>query len=160
MGKRGKESYYSEDLARDVVEAIAEGTNIVELHGKFGVSRQMVWHWSQDDSKKIGERTFGEVLAEARSWGIEAMLVAAEEQLRTATTTVEVQKAREALHHARWKAAKLAGGRYGDRVAIDHSGEVQTKPADYMPDWLRSKVSGTVPAELDQSGPQPGDAIN
>lgn len=105
-------------------EAIGSRKALTEVAKKVGVSLTRLLAWIAADSERSA-RVREARKAMAVVWDEEA-----EAEIRKARTELGLKKAKEIAHHYRWRAAKVAPGEYGERLAVDHG--VQDNLADQL----------------------------
>lgn len=109
---------FSEDLFSMICEGIADGKSVRAICAKDGMpSQDSFYRWLRE-CEGLSERY-------ARAREAQADLFA-DEIIEIADNTDDPAKARVQIDVRKWRAAKLAPKRYGDKVELEHSGEVNT----------------------------------
>lgn len=119
----GRPSLYSEELADRICESIADGFSLRAICQDSDMpDRNTVMRWLLDPNRS----DFVAKYTRAREMQGDAM---DDKILETADAcTPETAAAdRVKIDAYRWRASKLAPKKYGDKTAVEHSGEVTTK---------------------------------
>lgn len=116
MGKAGRPSIYTPELGESILERLAAGESMVQIcQGEEMPGLRTVMRWAAEDEK------FGTEYARAREAQAEVMddkiLKAADEANK------DPQAARVKVEAYKWRAAKLAPKRYGDRIDVTSGGD-------------------------------------
>jgi hypothetical protein len=125
----GRPSLFSEELAANICERIAEGERLTDICKTPGMpNRRTVWRWTTEN------QAFRDELAratEAATHGLVDELVAV---CRTASKdSVEATDKRTLTENYRWLAARLLAV-YRDRAQVEHSGGVSLNVVTGVPD--------------------------
>lgn len=99
-----------------VCEDIANGKTLTWISEKVGVSIGSVAAWIErpENSARVKYTR----MQMAKVWDEMAL-----DQIQAATDPFELNKAREAAHHYRWRASKIAPREYGDKLDITSDNE-------------------------------------
>lgn len=129
----GRPSGYNEVIADEICRRLALGESVREIcTGSDMPSQSMVYRWLEQHGD------FREQYAQARERQADAKFEKAWE-IAEAATVDNVQVARLQVDTIKWQAAKLSPKKYGDKIDVNHSGEVVA----------RHDLSGYSPDELD-----------
>lgn len=116
MAKAGRPSIYSDEIAERILEGLAEGQSLVQICAADdmpGLRTVMRWAAENED--------FGTEYARAREAQAEVMdakiLTAADE------AKADPQAARVQIEAYKWRAAKLAPKKYGDKIDVTSGGD-------------------------------------
>jgi len=128
-----KHRLYSPELAEDILERLADGESLKSICEREGMpSRGAVNHWVLNDHDGFASR-----YATAREAGLmtlaDDILVISDDGSNDTykdadgndrTNTDVVQRSRLRVDSRKWILAKLMPKQYGDRLDLNHSGEV------------------------------------
>ena len=132
--KRGRPSRYTDALVAKLCRRLAEGETLRAVCGEASMpDKSTVLRWLADDRKAA----FRDQYARAREMRADALF---DEALEIADDTSDdwitteggkrvldhehVQRSRLRVDTRKWAAGKLAPKRYGDKLGLEHSGEV------------------------------------
>ena len=125
----GRPSIYSADLAARICARLAAGESLLSVCKSDDMpARATVNEWVTTNREG-----FADIYARARDAGLDVMseelLAICDEQAEVVTDTgkrydPEVQRDRLRVDTRKWYLSKLAPKRYGDRIAVEHSGSV------------------------------------
>ena len=118
MAKVGRPSSYTKAIGLEICRRMAEGETLTDVCKDPAMpTRGCVWEWTERYPE------FADAYAHARK-----MLAhcAAEDAHDTAMTSADPQLGRLRFDAKRWLAGKLHYAAYGDKLNLDHSGEVKT----------------------------------
>lgn len=116
MGKPGRKTSYTPELAEAILERLASGESMVQICADEqmpGLRTVMRWAVEHDQ--------FGTEYAQAREAQAEVM----DDKILTAADKAkeDPQAARVQIDAYKWRAAKLAPKRYGDKIDVTSGGE-------------------------------------
>jgi len=116
----GRPSIYSTELAGEILAMYAAGLSVSEICREDGMpDRVTLWRWRNENEE------FATAFARAREANAESI---EDEMLKIECQVLlgqlEPQAASVVLSSQRWRARVLHPARFGDKVAIDHSGTV------------------------------------
>jgi hypothetical protein len=116
VAKAGRPTLYSPEIADAILERLANGESMVQICSDAkmpGLRTVMRWAVDNDD--------FGTEYARAREAQAEVM----DDKILTAAETAKAdpQAARVQIEAYKWRAAKLAPKRFGDRIDVTSGGE-------------------------------------
>ena len=116
----GRPSIYSRELADEILSMYSAGLSISEICREEGMpDRVTLWRWRNENED------FATAFARAREANAETI---EDEMLKIECQVLlgqlEPQAASVVLSSQRWRARVLHPGRFGDKVAVDHSGSV------------------------------------
>ncbi len=122
--RQGRAPTYTKALAKRICERLAAGESLLSIcrDPKIPVTDMAVRKWETQDY-----HGFRSEYAEARDKGLDVL---AEDTLGIADGDGDVQRDRLRVDTRKWYVSKLAPKRYGDRLALDHTGEVKTSATD------------------------------
>lgn len=159
---RGRPSRYTEDIADRICEEISGGRSLLAICGEAGMPKPAtVFRWLANERYS----TFRDMYARAREAQADALF---DEILEIADTPLIGERVKsddgrtevtreDMLGHRKlqvdtrkWVAAKLAPRKYGDRLELDHRGQlpplVETMTQDQMRNILEDRVGELVAA--------------
>ena len=118
---RGKGVRYGfdTDAARRILERVSNGMGITRALGEVGIKWERFTRWLRDEPE------FARAYAAARDAYLDRMaeeVIEIADSAMHAATPAEIHAARLRFDARRWYLSKLAPKRYGDRVALEHSG--------------------------------------
>lgn len=114
MAKMGRPSIYSEAIAKEVLDGIAEGKSLVEVCKADAMpSVRTIMQWAADNAE------FSQQYACAREAQAEYMDDLVVETAKAARE--DPQAARVQIDAYKWRAAKLAPKKYGDSTMLRHA---------------------------------------
>ena len=114
-----------------VCEMLAGGVMQREIARKLGIDNWSFIHWAKQPER--AEQIRNARAEGAAHWDERAEQVLVEISATTKEGTdakVVLGRARELAQHYRWRASKLAPAQYGDKVAVEHSGQITTPSLD------------------------------
>lgn len=116
VGKAGRPSIYTPETAEIILERLATGESLVQIcqdEKMPGLRTVMRWAAELDD--------FGTEYVRAREAQAEVM----DDKIMTsaASAKTDAQAARVEIEAYKWRAAKLAPKRYGDKIDVTTGGE-------------------------------------
>jgi hypothetical protein len=124
----GRPSTYSEALAAEICRRIADGETLVDLCRDPSMPhRDTIREWRRENAG------FSALYAQAqqdRADHFVDRILAECEAAKAAGDTATVAAHRLTVDSLKWLASKLHPRHYGDRAAIEHSGEVAVAPLD------------------------------
>jgi hypothetical protein len=125
----GRPSSYSDELAEEICEAIASGGALYKMVEKLDhwPDERTIYRWlEKNDAFRQKYARARERQADRRN---EEIVVIADE-------AKDANIARLQVDARKWQASKLAPKKYGDRVELEHSGEVSyvARLPDLVPD--------------------------
>lgn len=122
-----------------VCEEIANGQTMTAIAERVQVSIGSLIAWISADSERSARTREARVSA-ARFWDEKA-----ETRLDEAVTSHDLAKAKELAFHYRWRASKIAPREYGDRLDLNHSGEVAMRqiPDEQLDARLKALLAAT-----------------
>lgn len=113
--KLGRPSLYTEDVAAEILERLAEGESLRSICEDAGMPTRAAVHlWVLADREGFSVRY-------ARARAIQAEVLA-EEILDIADTEPDVQRARLKIDAIKWYSSKVAPKRFGDRITQELTG--------------------------------------
>lgn len=95
-----------------VCERLAEGMSLTAIATEIGVSKGSLLGWLAADTDRSARAREARALS-ARCWDEQA-----EAEIRGASDSLSLAKARELAQHYRWRATKIAPRDYGDKVQL------------------------------------------
>ena len=99
-----------------ICERIVSGESITAIAGSVGLDQGSLRYWiASDPSRSVRAR-------EARAITAAACDDEALRRIDDANDNFSLAKAKEAAHHLRWRASKIAPKEYGDKVVQEHTG--------------------------------------
>jgi hypothetical protein len=115
----GRPSAYTPELAEEICIRIAGGESLRKICKSEGMPAfQTVLRWAfHADQEEVGN--FHEQYARARELQAE---LRADEIVEISDNTKDAARARVRIDARKWVASKLLPKRYGNRVALDHTG--------------------------------------
>jgi hypothetical protein len=99
-------------------ESLIEGMSLGRIATEAGASLASLLAWIDADPDRSAR------VREARTATAKLWDERAERVIEDAADDFALKKAKELSHHYRWRAAKVAPKEYGERQAVEHSGEV------------------------------------
>ena len=102
----------------DILERIESGESIAQLAAEFGCNRSVLWRWIEADEQRSARALICRTKA-AAAWDEKA-----ETGLEKAEDPFSLARAKELAHHYRWRASKIAPKVYGDKLDLNHSGNM------------------------------------
>lgn len=119
---RGRPSKKTKKLINEIISRIANGEALIAIcRDSVMPSTETFFKWMRDDEDLL------DMYARAK----EATAYIYAEQIieiaDTAKNRVEVEKARIQVDARKWLAAKLLPKKYGDKLNLEHSGEIEIK---------------------------------
>jgi hypothetical protein len=123
----------SPDLAVAILDRLADGESLRSICNDIGMpSRKTVLRWLAADE------AFREAYARARDWQADALDDEMAEVIAAVRTgRMDPQAGRVVLSGMQWRASKLAPKRYGDALALKHSGGVAVAPVEMDADHAK-----------------------
>jgi hypothetical protein len=118
----------------ELCHKIVDGESMGRIAAGWGVSRSMLAYWiagSPDRSARVKE---------ARELAAQAWDEMALEGILNADSPFDQAKAKDAAHHYRWRASKIAP-QYGDKSTVTHAGAVAHLGAADISETERSFIS-------------------
>lgn len=122
VAKAGRPSLYSAELAEIILERLAAGESMVQVCSDEEMpGLRTVMRWAADHP------SFGTEYAQAREAQAEVM----DDKILTAAdaASTDPQAARVKIEAYKWRAAKLAPKRYGDKIDVTSGGD-KVRPDD------------------------------
>lgn len=101
-----------------VCESIVDGKSLTHIAEEAGASLTRLLAWIDADPERSA-RVREARTSTARIWDEKA-----EAEIRAASDDLSLRKAKELAHHFRWRAAKVAPKDYGDKLDLNHGGNV------------------------------------
>lgn len=101
-----------------ICDRITSGLSMRTIAEAAGITKNALWRWLAADIDRSARARAARALA-AWCWDEQAA-----ELISSASSGLELGKARELAFHYRWRASKVAPKEYGDRVNLDHGGSV------------------------------------
>lgn len=99
-----------------ICERITNGESITAIANSFGLDQGSLRYWiASEPSRSVRMR-------EARAITAAACDDEALQRIDDATDNFSLSKAKEAAHHLRWRASKIAPREYGEKVVQEHTG--------------------------------------
>lgn len=98
-------------------ERLAEGISMTQIAKESGVSLNALHRWCSDEEHSAR-------ILIARSYAATLWDDKAEQGFIEAEDMFQLTKARDLAHHYRWRASKIAPRVYGDKLGIEHTGNV------------------------------------
>ncbi len=146
-----KHRLYTPEIAEEILERLADGESLASICSRDGMpSRGAVNHWVLNDHEGFASR-----YACAREAGLmtlaDDILVISDdgrndtykdEDGKERTDQDVVQRSRLRVDSRKWILSKLMPKQYGDRVALEHSGEIAM--AEIPDDKLDSRVKALI----------------
>lgn len=121
--KRGEQSSKLEILGIDgVCDRIEKGNSIGQIADSMGIPRRTAWNWIDADMARSA-RVRESLKKSATEYDDKAERVLA--ALKPKSTKAEIARARELAQHYRWRASKRNPKDYGEKIDLNHSGEVK-----------------------------------
>jgi hypothetical protein len=120
----GRQTTYSDEIAQEILELLAQGKSLRRICAQDGFPPEStVRRWAIDNG------AFAAQYARARDLGLDAM---ADETFEIADGREGGDVARDRLRwdQRRWYLSKLAPKRYGDKLEVEHQGEVKVELDD------------------------------
>lgn len=102
----------------DLCRMIADGMTMTAIAKKLGVSFGTLSNWIAADAERSA-RVREVRSATARLWDEMAV-----DRLERAKSPFQLAKAKEIAFHYRWRSSKIAPADYGDKVDVNHAGEI------------------------------------
>ncbi len=151
MAKMGRPSLYSDELAAEICQRIAEGETLVAIcKDKLMPCYRTVLNW------RAKKEDFFRLYVLARVDSADRMgdrIVELVDQVQSGE--LDAHAGRACIDGLKWLMAKLHPERYGDRIATIHSGSIELESVkDHAPDWLQKRLTEVAP---DASAIQSGD---
>lgn len=117
---------------------ITDGMLGREIARSIGVSNTSLVEWIGASDERVRRVT------SARMSAAQVYEEEADELIRSAADPFELAKAKELAHHLRWRASKLNKGLYGDKLDLNHGGEIKVKKtaSDMTDDELATIAAG------------------
>lgn len=100
----------------DVIVKIENGETLTRIAADVGKDKSMLSRWLAADEQRSARAREARIVA-ASSWD-----ESAEDEIRNATDSFQLSRAKELAHHYRWRASKIAPKLYGDKLLQEHSG--------------------------------------
>jgi hypothetical protein len=116
MAKAGRPSLYSDEIADAILTRLSEGESLVQVCKSEDMpGLRTVMRWAADNAE------FGTEYARAREAQAEIM----DHKIETAAASAkdDPQAARVQIDAYKWRAAKLAPKKYGDKIDVTSGGE-------------------------------------
>jgi hypothetical protein len=114
--KKGRPTAYSDKIAREICDRLAQGESLRSIcAAKHMPAESTVRGWVVDDRSG-----FSAHYARARDIALDSITDQMREDI---DATEDVNKARLKLDYWKWYTSKMAPKRYGDRIAMEHTGE-------------------------------------
>lgn len=118
----GRPSIYSDALAAEICRRVERGETIAAIaRDDVMPDHATLWRWIGDNDD------FASAVDRARAKGCDALIDQTLE-IADSTTAVDSPAARLRMQARQWIASKWRPDRYGDRVAVEHSGTVALDP--------------------------------
>ncbi len=115
--KTGRPSTYTQEVGDEICKRLATGEPLAQILRSPGMpSSDAVWDWRK------AHPNFGSAVARARKEGYDA--IAADALAISDDLTDDPNSRRVRLDARRWLLARWDPKRYGDRVELEHSGDV------------------------------------
>lgn len=99
-----------------ICERITKGESITAIAGSFGLDQGSLRYWIGSDASRSA------CAREARAITAGACDDEALQRIDEASDAFELSKAKEAAHHLRWRASKIAPKDYGDKTTQEITG--------------------------------------
>lgn len=106
-----------------ICERIQNMESLTDIARSFGWRNSKIIEWLAADPVRSARAREARA-SSASQWDDDAM-----RRIDAATDSFELAKAKEAAHHLRWRASKIAPKEYGDKVTQEHTG-VDGAPID------------------------------
>ncbi|NHN85790.1 hypothetical protein GOB93_14230 [Acetobacter musti] len=133
-----KHRLYTPEIAEEILERLEDGEGLATICRLEGMpSEGAVRYWAQTDHDGFAAR-----YAQARARGLEKHSDEIIAIADTARDTDSASAARVRIDARKWILSKLMPKQYGDRVALDHSGEIAM--AEIPDDKLDSRVKALI----------------
>lgn len=104
-----------------VCQCISEGHSMTAIAKAIEVSKGTLLAWVAADVDRSAR------CARARELAVRLWDEKAEEGIAAAVDPFELARAKELAYHYRWRASKIAPKEYGDKLDLNHSGEMSLK---------------------------------
>ena len=136
----------------NLCSAIADGNSLTAIAQSLDVSIGSLLTWVESDPERSARAREARALT-ARLWDNKAT-----ETLEAAQEPFDLAKAKELAHHYRWRASKIAPREYGEKLALEHSGDVTLNDAqlDARIDSLGASLLAAI-GQAAVSGPDDAD---
>jgi hypothetical protein len=141
MAKQGRPSLYSKAIAERILERIAEGESIVQICRDDDMpGLRTVMRWAAE------HEVFGTGYAQAREAQAEVM----DDKILTAAegANTDPQAARVKVEAYKWRAAKLAPKRYGDKLDLTSGNE----PVKLDETAVAARIASLIKTGLERDG--------
>lgn len=136
----GRPSTFTDALAEEICARLADGESLVEIcHSENIPSRETVRRWLRDDVEFRGRYARARE-EQADFYADEIIGIASDgrndweerENARTGATFIAlnaeaVQRSRLRVDTLKWVMSKLAPKKYGDKIDVEHSGDMRVK---------------------------------
>lgn len=122
----GRPSEYTDDVAAEICDRIAKGESVQSIchtdapDRDWVPSERTVYRWLEENI------SFRQMYVRAREAQADREFDEAK-QVATAATPETVQVARLQVDTIKWRAAKLAPKKYGDKIEVEHSGAIDLR---------------------------------
>lgn len=127
-------SLYSKELAEDICEQLAEGRSLRAICAQEGMpGKSTVMRWIEDIAEfrdqyaRARERQAEHYLDEIIAIADDAAQDLAEVEGREVVNHEVIQRSRLRVDTRKWAMSKLAPKKYGDRLDLNHSGDIGLK---------------------------------
>jgi len=114
MTKRGRPTKYTDEKADELCALIAEGNSAVRACKQVGVPLTTFYNWQRERPDFLGQVT------RARDDQADTF---ADQLCDIAEYDEDVQRAKLKIDARKWVASRMKPKRWGDRQAIEHTGE-------------------------------------
>lgn len=132
---------YDRDLIVQAIARLAGGTPIVAACKELGIVRSTFYHVINNDHDLL------DMLARAREEYAESIVC---EMREIAETVEDVSRAKLLCDNIKWEASRMAPKKYGDRTALDVSGDLNI--SNMSDDELNAKLADIL-AKTGVAGP-------
>lgn len=106
---------YSDDIAATICQRIADGDSVHKICREVGFpNRRTIFKWL------IDHPDFVKAYSAAREMQADKL---ADEIIELADGSGDFRKVRNQIEARKWKSSRMAPRKYGDRVALEHSGD-------------------------------------
>ena len=137
--KIGRPAKYTNDLAMEICRRIAEGEPLTKICKDPAMpSYSTVMNWRKDNPDFL--ETYACAREDAGDTLADDIISIADQVL---AGEIDPHAARVAIDAKKWAASKLKPRSYGDRLNLDHSGEVATNSilAANVPEWMAARIA-------------------
>jgi len=130
---------YTPEIAHEILERLEEGESLASICAREGMPTEGgVRYWAQTDHDGFAAK-----YAQARARGLERH---SDEIIAIADTAIDAESASAArvrIDARKWILSKLLPKQYGDRLDLNHSGEVALNqvPDDTLDDRLKALLA-------------------